>query len=264
MNRLVSKLVILTLLIAGVSMIAPVWAHPGIDIAAANWKFTPDTITLHAGETTQLRLTSTEGVHGIKSAELGIPLTTLMPGNFVTVSVTPKKAGVYVLNCAILCGPGHEKMSLTVKVEAKVVAPSPTASQDATSAESPMPAASPVPANGNMSSSPNMHNPSNMGNPANMDNPSAMHTKMMHMSKSAADTAMMSAMMHMHASMTSMQLSGDPDKDFMTMMIPHHQSAIDMANAELKYGKNPKVRALAKSIIAAQQMEIREMRAWLR
>jgi len=92
-------------------------AHPSIDVAAANWKFTPDTIKLHVGETTTLRLTSTEGVHGIKSDELGIPLTTISPGKFVTVSVTPKKEGTYVLHCAIICGPGHDKMALTIKVE---------------------------------------------------------------------------------------------------------------------------------------------------
>jgi cytochrome c oxidase subunit 2 len=92
-------------------------AHPSIDVAAANWKFTPDTIKLHVGETTELRLTSTEGVHGLKSDELGIPLTTISPGHFVTVSVTPKKAGTYILHCAIICGPGHDKMTLTVRVE---------------------------------------------------------------------------------------------------------------------------------------------------
>jgi len=93
------------------------YAHPSIDIAAANWKFTPDVITLHVGETTQLRLTSTEGVHGLKSEELGIPLTTIAPGKFVTVSVTPKKAGKFVLQCAVMCGPGHDKMTLTVNVD---------------------------------------------------------------------------------------------------------------------------------------------------
>jgi cytochrome c oxidase subunit II len=92
-------------------------AHPSIDVAASNWKFTPNTITLHVGETTQLRLTSTEGVHGIKSLELGIPLTTITPGKFVTVSVTPKKAGLYVLHCEIMCGPGHANMYLTIKVQ---------------------------------------------------------------------------------------------------------------------------------------------------
>lgn len=94
----------------------PASAHPSIDIVASNWKFTPSTITLHVGETTTLRLTSASGVHGIKSDELGIPLTTIQPGKFVTVDVTPKKAGTYVLPCQILCGPGHADMKLTVKV----------------------------------------------------------------------------------------------------------------------------------------------------
>ena len=82
-----------------------------------NWKFTPNTITLHTGETTTLRFTSSGGVHGVKSDELGIPLTTITPGNFVTVDVTPKKAGTYVLPCQIMCGAGHADMKLTVVVQ---------------------------------------------------------------------------------------------------------------------------------------------------
>ncbi|MBV8364132.1 MAG: cupredoxin domain-containing protein [Candidatus Eremiobacteraeota bacterium] len=117
------RTILKALTIAGllaISLGAPmqrVSAHPSIDVAAANWKFTPDVIKLHVGETTALRLTSTEGVHGIKSEELGIPQTTITPGKFVTVEVTPKKAGTYVLHCAVICGPGHEKMALTIKVE---------------------------------------------------------------------------------------------------------------------------------------------------
>ncbi len=91
-------------------------AHPSIDIVASNWKFTPSTIELHVGEPTTLRLTSSEGVHGLKSDELGIPQTTIAPGNWATVEVTPRKAGTYVLHCTIVCGAGHRNMTLTVHV----------------------------------------------------------------------------------------------------------------------------------------------------
>ena len=92
-------------------------AHPSIDVVASNWKFTPDTITIPAGEPTTLRLTSTEGVHGLKSDELGIPDTTIMPNKFVTVTFTPKTAGTYVVHCSVVCGAGHPNMTLTIKVQ---------------------------------------------------------------------------------------------------------------------------------------------------
>ena len=96
----------------------PVRANAPIDIVASNWKFAPGTITLHVGQAQELRFTSTAGVHGVQSRDLGIPLTTIMPGKSVTVTVTPTKAGTYVLHCAIPCGSGHAKMTLTVQVEA--------------------------------------------------------------------------------------------------------------------------------------------------
>jgi cytochrome c oxidase subunit 2 len=91
-------------------------AHPSIDIAVANWKFTPDKITIPVGEPTTLRMTTTSGVHGIKSDDLGIPMTTIPNGKVVEVTFTPKKAGTYVLHCQIFCGPGHADMALTVVV----------------------------------------------------------------------------------------------------------------------------------------------------
>jgi len=63
--------------------------------------------------------------------------------------------------------------------------------------------------------------------------------------------------------MMNEKMTGGADRDFMLMMIPHHQSAIDMARVELKYGKDARVRALATSIISAQQKEINEMQSWL-
>lgn len=59
-------------------------------------------------------------------------------------------------------------------------------------------------------------------------------------------------------------LQGDPDHDFATMMIPHHQGAIDMAKVLLLYGKDPELRNLALQIIADQQNEIQRMQAWLK
>ena len=47
-------------------------------------------------------------------------------------------------------------------------------------------------------------------------------------------------------------------------MIAHHQGAIDMAKIELKYGKDPELKALARNIIKAQQPEIKFMQQWLK
>jgi uncharacterized protein (DUF305 family) len=54
--------------------------------------------------------------------------------------------------------------------------------------------------------------------------------------------------------------SGDVDADFVAMMIPHHQGAIDMARAQLRYGSNEQVRRIAQEIIVTQQQEIAAMR----
>jgi uncharacterized protein (DUF305 family) len=68
------------------------------------------------------------------------------------------------------------------------------------------------------------------------------------------------------AAMTTMVLrmdirpSSDVDRDFVDMMVPHHQGAIDMAEAVLRYGHNEKIRRLAQEIIFTQQQEIAAMR----
>jgi uncharacterized protein (DUF305 family) len=67
------------------------------------------------------------------------------------------------------------------------------------------------------------------------------------------------AMKTMMAAMTIMP-SGDVDTDFVAMMVPHHQGAIDMAKAELRYGHNEQLRRIAQEIIVTQQQEIAAMR----
>jgi hypothetical protein len=70
---------------------------------------------------------------------------------------------------------------------------------------------------------------------------------------------MSAAMDRMDRGMT-VQPSGDPDRDFAAMMIPHHQGAIDMAAIELRYGRDPVLRRLAQGIVVEQQQEIVVMR----
>jgi hypothetical protein len=66
----------------------------------------------------------------------------------------------------------------------------------------------------------------------------------------------------MNKMMTDMTVkpSGDIDRDFVEMMVPHHQGAVDMALAELKYGHNEQLRRLAQEIVVTQQQEISVMR----
>ena len=72
----------------------------------------------------------------------------------------------------------------------------------------------------------------------------------------AAMTRMMAAM--------QIKPSKNVDKDFVAMMVPHHQGAIDMAKAELSYGHNEPLGGLAQEIIATQQQEIGAMQCALR
>lgn len=84
----------------------------------------------------------------------------------------------------------------------------------------------------------------------------------MDMGGSAADQANMQAMQKMQNDMPK-KGTGDPDKDFAAMMIPHHQGAIDMAKVELQYGNDPMLKKMAAKIVEDQAKEIREMNDWM-
>jgi uncharacterized protein (DUF305 family) len=75
---------------------------------------------------------------------------------------------------------------------------------------------------------------------------------------------LVASMDKMHMAMGAVARSGNTDVDFVRLMLPHHQAAIDMAKTELLYGKDPQMRRLAQEIITDQQLEIELMQRWLK
>jgi uncharacterized protein (DUF305 family) len=75
---------------------------------------------------------------------------------------------------------------------------------------------------------------------------------------------LVASMDKMHMAMGAVKRSGDSDVDFVRLMLPHHQAAIDMAKTQLLHGKDPKMRRLAQEIITDQQLEIELMQRWLK
>ncbi|WP_408646990.1 CopM family metallochaperone [Trinickia dabaoshanensis] len=67
---------------------------------------------------------------------------------------------------------------------------------------------------------------------------------------------------HMMQSMQGEAYTGNADEDFVSRMIPHHQGAVDMAEVEAKYGKDPQLKRLAAQIIKSQRREIDFMKSW--
>ena len=86
-------------------------------------------------------------------------------------------------------------------------------------------------------------------------------------SQPAADpdwSELIASMDKMHMAMGAIKRSGNADVDFVRLMLPHHQAAIDMAKTQLLYGKDPQMRRLAQEIITDQQLEIELMQRWLK
>jgi uncharacterized protein (DUF305 family) len=71
------------------------------------------------------------------------------------------------------------------------------------------------------------------------------------------------SMATMDESMKAASMNGSVDHDFAAMMIPHHEGAIEMAKAELSFGKDPTMRRLAQEILVDQKSEIDAMNLWL-
>ena len=81
-----------------------------------------------------------------------------------------------------------------------------------------------------------------------------------HSEEKAFLSANAAAMKEMMAAM-AIKPTGDVDRDFIAMMISHHQGAVDMANEELEYGHDEQIRQLAQEIVAEQRHEIKVMQS---
>jgi uncharacterized protein (DUF305 family) len=104
--------------------------------------------------------------------------------------------------------------------------------------------------------------------PAYAQTPAKSGSEAMQRGKSGAHSMaggsdMKAMMKNNNDQMASMQMMGNTDMDFAMMMRVHHQGAIDMAEAELRDGKDPQMRKMAKDIIAAQKKEIAQLDKFL-
>ena len=94
--------------------------------------------------------------------------------------------------------------------------------------------------------------------------PAATHSSDNQSETDAAWSELNASMDKMHMAMEAVKQSGDSNIDFVRLMLPHHQAAIDMAKTELLHGKDPQMRRLAQEIITDQQSEIQLMEQWLK
>ena len=81
--------------------------------------------------------------------------------------------------------------------------------------------------------------------------------------KAQTNNTMAGAMKANMDKINAMQMTGNTDKDFVMMMIPHHESAVTMAQDEISNGKKEKLKKMATKMVDEQNKEITELKAWL-
>jgi uncharacterized protein (DUF305 family) len=75
---------------------------------------------------------------------------------------------------------------------------------------------------------------------------------------------LMQAMNKMMDRMKQVQMNGNADKEFFALMLPHHQSAVEMAENEITHGTNVQIKQFAQKVINNQSKEINEFENWLK
>jgi cytochrome c oxidase subunit II len=86
-----------------------------IEIVARRFDFTPGDVTLKKGVPVTISLTSQDVDHGVRFKDLNVSITA-KKGEVKEVTFTPEKAGIFVGQCSVFCGPGHGSMKMTLHV----------------------------------------------------------------------------------------------------------------------------------------------------
>lgn len=81
-------------------------------------------------------------------------------------------------------------------------------------------------------------------------------------SATSASVAMLGDMRRMDRATERMKMTADQDRDFIEMMIPHHEAAIEMSKTELGSGRDSRVKKIAKGIFEGQSKDVRDMKRW--
>ena len=87
-----------------------------VTIAAKRFEFTPNQITLKKDEPVTLRVTTEDRAHGFYQEDLDLALD-VSPDHVAEATLTPRKAGRYVVICDHFCGSGHGNMKMVINVE---------------------------------------------------------------------------------------------------------------------------------------------------
>ena len=66
----------------------------------------------------------------------------------------------------------------------------------------------------------------------------------------------------MLSKMNRVKMTGNSDNDFVALMIPHHQSGLEMAKDEISHGKNSKIKKIAQNIVEVQSKELSALKSW--
>ena len=81
-----------------------------IDVTLSRYAFAPERIEVRVGEPVRLNIVSMDGAHGFQVKALGLNVRVPARGRTVTIDLTPKEAGTFLIGCSEYCGSGHSRM----------------------------------------------------------------------------------------------------------------------------------------------------------